>query len=306
MKEDVEQESRIGVHQHDEHHHDDVPQTNLMKPWSSGIWTVNASTTTAPEAETLMVICAIPEGGGAWIWSPLPYSNILSKEIDARCGKVRHITCSNASSSTVVEALVEWSQQYPNAQVLAPLGLADQYPDLPVVIDFILTDDPKREYAFVLDQVVVRGSYSNDDDVVFYHKPSKTVLFGNLLVPDSNQSWFASLSSPTNTTSTAPSEKVSLVTPYTKQLDYWWGGQRDLARVALDKILNNWKPQHLILSSGTTIRGNAKSIIEESLITWVPETKKEGVQAQQPVGEGMLQKQQLTTGLSYTNGKASA
>lgn len=76
------------------------------------IWTVASSVTHA-----VMVICALPEGGGAWIWSPLPYNDALSKEIDARCGKVRHITCPNSSSSRVIQSIVQWSQQYPSAQV---------------------------------------------------------------------------------------------------------------------------------------------------------------------------------------------
>ena len=94
-----------------------------------------------------------------------------------------------------------------------------------------------------------------------------------------------------------------------------------MTRVALDKILNEWKPKQIILSSSFVGRGDdsvsseitrddATLLLRDAFAKWIPEScdEKERQQRQQEisVGEGMLHTLQLTTGRMRDDEQASS
>ena len=237
---------------------------------------------------THTVVVGLRGGGGAWVWNPQgPLTEDLKVEIQARCGGVRHLMVPNKYH--VGRQLKEWSKAYPNAKVYAPPDFdLDQYiatheskdSDKGVLtFDFFLTEDPKRDYVLDIDQVIFRGS--STDEVVFFHRLSQTIIFGDLLQQrpkpstSNSSSWWKQMTEivapvPDGAPSSPPSEASEYFTPYTWQLSFWWKGEQELARKALNVILQKWKPTQVVIAQGDIIHGNAMETIQQ-VFSWVPE-----------------------------------
>jgi hypothetical protein len=71
----------------------------------------------------------------------------------------------------------DWAAAYPDAKVAAPAGLKRKRPELR--IDLELGDAADAGWAGVIDQVFVRGM-PKLDEVLFFHRPSRTVLVTDL------------------------------------------------------------------------------------------------------------------------------
>ena len=245
-----------------------------------------------------MVIVGLQGGGGAWVWNPqgIP-SKELQVELQARCGGVKHLLSPNKYH--VGKYLCDWSKAYPKAKVYAPPdydfeGEAAKHIDdgqaitshstkhlqnTPLTFDYILTEDPRREYVLDIDQVIFRGSRT--DEVVFFHRLSNTVLFCDLLqqvLPQENTSgasaWFSSILETANIPG-APQPPSSSTTqypymvPYTWQLSFWWKGEQELAGKAWKKIQNMWNPQQIVMSRGEIVKENAPQVLTQAF-EWVP------------------------------------
>jgi hypothetical protein len=227
-------------------------------------------------------------GGGAFVWNPqVSWTRELDIEIQARCGVVKHLVVPNKHYMT--PKLKEWSKANPQAKVYAPPS-ADLKDD-ELVFDFFLTDDPKRDYVLDMDQVVFRGS--STDEVVFFHRPSETVLFGDLMQQtqkhdrnDGNfSSWWSHLSqsifqivAPTaHDDSHSPpndqTQSAEYYTPYSWQLSFWWNGEQELARKALTVVLDKWKPSQIVLGGTNTIVSKYAIDALQQAFAWVPEYK---------------------------------
>jgi hypothetical protein len=270
--------------------------SNTLPSWKS----------TAPGTRHTVIV-GLQEGGGAWVWNPqgIP-SNELQVELQARCGGVKHIVSPNKYH--VGKYLLAWSKAYPRAKVYAPPdydfeGEAAKHQDdgqaitshstshlqnKPLTIDFLLTDDPKRDYVLDIDQAIFRGSRT--DEVVFFHRLSNTVLFCDLLqqVPSQENtsagaaaaSWFSSIVetvSPIVTIPGAPQPPITSSTimqypymvPYTWQLSFWWKGEQELAGNAWKKIQDKWNPQQIVMSRGAIVKENVPQVLTQAF-AWVP------------------------------------
>jgi hypothetical protein len=256
---------------------------------------------TAPGARHTVIV-GLQDAGGAWVWNPqgIP-SKELQVELQARCGGVKHLLSPNKYH--VGKYLWEWSKAYPKAKVYAPPdydfeGEAEKHPDdgqaitshstkhlqnKPLTIDFVLTDDPKRDYVLDIDQAIFRGSRT--DEVVFFHRLSNTVLFCDLLQqvsPGDNTSGAASwVSSFLETVSpianipgapqppTSSTMQYPYMVPYTWQLSFWWKGEQELAGKAWKKIQEKWNPQQIVMSRGKIVKENAPQVLTQAF-AWVP------------------------------------
>ena len=256
---------------------------------------------TAPGARH-MVIVGLQGGGGAWVWNPqgIP-SKELQVELQARCGGVKHLVSPNKYH--VGKYLLDWSKAYPKAKVYAPPdydfeGEAAKHADdgqaitshstkhlqnIPLTVDYILTENPRREYVLDIDQVIFRGSRT--DEVVFFHRLSNTVLFCDLLqqvLPQDNSSganaWLSSILetvAPIANMPGAPQPPSSstmqypYMVPYTWQLSFWWKGEQELAGKAFKKIQERWNPQQIVMSRGEIVKEDAPQVLTQSF-AWVP------------------------------------
>ncbi len=74
--------------------------------------------------------------------------------------------------------LPEWKEAFPQARLFTPPGLREKLPELQVFDE--LTDTAEPDWAEVVEQKVVRGSWFMSE-VVFFHKPSRTLILGDLI-----------------------------------------------------------------------------------------------------------------------------
>lgn len=122
-------------------------------------------------------------GGGLFVWSPVALTPGLREAID----DLGAVTCLVAPSRLHHLFLGEWKAAYPNAGLFAAPGLRARRPDL--AFDADLGDGPDADWTDVLDQVPVRGNLITTE-VVFFHRPSATVLVTDL-IQHFRPGWFA-------------------------------------------------------------------------------------------------------------------
>jgi hypothetical protein len=122
---------------------------------------------------TRMAVMKLP-GGGLFVWSPTALSEDLKHEVDA-LGPVGCIIAPNSLHHLSIPA---WKAAYPSAKLFAAPGLRKRRADIAFNGD--LGDAPAPEWAGCIDQVTVRGN-AITTEVVFFHRPSNTVLFTDLL-----------------------------------------------------------------------------------------------------------------------------
>lgn len=119
--------------------------------------------------------------GGLFVWSPIALSDALKEEVDA-LGAVKCIISPNRLHHL---SLGEWKSAYPQARLFASPGLRKRRGDL--AFDGDLGDVPDPEWAADVDQVPVHGSFLTE--VEFFHRPSRTAIFADLLQNFSSD-WF--------------------------------------------------------------------------------------------------------------------
>lgn len=298
--------------------------TNQMKPLGPSIWVVyeeeEEGSLNPNEAPSDVRRAAIDSkdkrqptvivglADGAWVWNPyVPWTKKLETEIQARCGSVRHLLVPNklhVSSSRIGE----WSRANPQAKVYAPPDF-EHDEDSDLVFDFILTDDPKRDYVLDIDQVIFRGS--NLDEAVFFHRASETILFGDLIQRRGSRHERMSMSSTwlqSLLETVAPVSETTLgeyCTPSSWRWSFWWQGEQELARKALDVVLNKWSPAQIVLgTSDVIIEEYATDMLERALGSWIPEA--EPYPTHIPVDKrdlGSFQRGRFSTGGGFDNEK---
>ena len=119
-----------------------------------------------------MTVVRLPDGG-LWVHSPVRFSPEVRAAVDG-LGPVRFLVAPNLMHHLAVQ---DWAAAYPDAKVAAPPGLKHKRPDLR--IDVELGDAADAGWAGVIDQVFVRGM-PKLDEVLFFHRPSRTVLVTDL------------------------------------------------------------------------------------------------------------------------------
>jgi hypothetical protein len=120
--------------------------------------------------------------GSLFIWSPIRLNDALKAAIEG-LGPVSQIVAPNGLHHL---SLPEWVAAFPRARVHAAPRLRKKRHDIAFHADLGDLADPA--WAGLLDQVVVCGNLITDE-VVFFHRPSRTALFTDLLqqFPDG---WF--------------------------------------------------------------------------------------------------------------------
>lgn len=146
-----------------------------LQPFGQDLWLVDG-----PHADvagfrypTRMAIIRLA-GGELLAWSPVGLSDGL-REALAGLGEVRHLVAPNSLHHLF---LGEWKAAYPRARLYAPPGLATKRADL--AFDLELGDAPPAAWADALDHVLVGGNRITTE-AVFFHRPSATVLFTDLI-----------------------------------------------------------------------------------------------------------------------------
>ena len=112
--------------------------------------------------------------GALWVWSPVKLTADLIAALDA-LGPVAHLVSPNKIHHLY---LPDWAARYPEAALWGPQSTIDKRRDL--TFRAPLTDSAPPEWAADLDQAWFRGS-PVIDEVVFYHRASRTVILADLI-----------------------------------------------------------------------------------------------------------------------------
>jgi hypothetical protein len=204
---------------------------------------------------TRMVLARL-SNGGLWIWSPIHLDPQLMREVEA-LGEPAHLVSPNKIHHLF---LAEWKSAYPGAKLWGLPAVARKRADL----DFngMLGDLPPGDWSREIDQVIFRGSLFMDE-AVFFHRSSRTAIFGDLIENFSAEfltntpgwrGWRGSIARLWRITEPfgmAPLEwRLSFV-------------RRRIAREALGKTLA-WDPAAVVMAHGTCVAADGRDFIRRS------------------------------------------
>ncbi|MGE0613729.1 MAG: DUF4336 domain-containing protein, partial [Hyphomicrobiales bacterium] len=151
-----------------------------------------------------------------------------------------------------------WSARWPDARLFAPPGLARKRPDLR--FDAELGDLPDPLWEAGIDQVVFRGSLAMEE-VVFFHRPSGTAIFGDLIqrFPESGVSgWKGAVMRLGGLTGKHGGTPLDWRATFLR---------RGPARAARERVLR-WNPDRLLIAHGSCARSGARDVIAGAL-RWI-------------------------------------
>jgi len=149
--------------------------TTLLTLFAPGIWIADGPTvaTAGFRYGTRMAVIRFQDGG-LFVWSPVALTDALRAEVDA-LGPVRFVVAPNSLHHLFI---ADWLAAWPGASAYAAPGLRAKRPD--VVFGCELGDAPVSAWEGHVEHVVVPGNLITTE-VVFFHRPSRTVLFTDLL-----------------------------------------------------------------------------------------------------------------------------
>ena len=126
------------------------------------------------EIGTRMTVCRLSTGD-LWLHSPINTDEELRQQLDS-LGKVQFIIAPNRQHHFFIRDMIA---AYPEALLFGSLDLPAKFPDLS--FDGILSDRPELGWSVDLDQVPIRGNIFHDE-VVFFHRRSKTMIVADLCI----------------------------------------------------------------------------------------------------------------------------
>ncbi len=192
--------------------------------------------------------------GAVWVWSPIALTNELAGAVET-IGPVGCIVSPNKLHHLF---LPEWKDRWPDARLYAPPGLARKKKQLHFAAE--LGDHPDGAWMSDIDQAVFSGSFALQE-VVFFHRPSCTAIFGDLIqrFPNGAAKGFKGLTM----------RLGGIVGPHGSTPRDWRLSflSRDAARAARRRVLE-WKPQQLLIAHGDCATTGATEIIATSL-SWI-------------------------------------
>ncbi|MGH7813718.1 MAG: DUF4336 domain-containing protein [Candidatus Binataceae bacterium] len=198
--------------------------------------------------------------GALWIWSPIPLADPLRAEL-AALGRPAHLVSPNKIHHLF---LGEWKKTFPNAKLWGLPSVIRKRPDLNFT--GALADDPPEEWRGEIDQTVFRGSPAMDE-VVFFHRASRTAIFADLIENFSME--FLRTTPGWKGWRTAVAKLWKITEPHGYAPLEWRLSfiRRAPARAALARVLG-WAPVNAVMAHGTIQRGNAVEFIRKSF-TWL-------------------------------------
>lgn len=202
---------------------------------------------------TRMAIVRLADGA-LMVWSPVALSGPLRDEVDA-IGPVRYLVSPNPLHHLF---LAQWKSAYPDARLFAPPGLRRKRMDLQ--FDGDLDDAPPPAWAAEVDQVVMRGSFAMTE-VVFFHRPSRTAIFGDLIEnfpADWFHGWRAKLA-----------RLDGIVAPHPGAPREWRLSfvRRQAARAALRRVLA-WPIEQVVMAHGEVVTRDGADFVRRAF-SWL-------------------------------------
>jgi len=202
---------------------------------------------------TRMAVVKLADGS-TWVWSPVALDPELASAVE-KIGPVRHIVLPNKIHHLFA---AEWTEQWPDARLYAPPGLAAKRTDLHFHAE--LGDDPAPEWTGQIDQTVFRGSFALEE-VVFFHRASATALVCDL-VQRHDPARARGIKGMVMRLDGLVGDRGS--TPREWRASFL---RRGPARAARARVLD-WKPERLLIAHGACAEKDATPILTRAL-SWI-------------------------------------
>lgn len=246
---------------------EEIPLLDTIQRFAPKVWIVEGTVINfyGFPYPTRMVAIQLSDGS-SWIWSPIAFTEDLASQIVNMVGPVKYIVSPNSFHWLFLK---EWQERFPDAKIFAPPGLAQR--SVVKDIDFYTTitnNDMQFDFSVDIDYIIFRGGAM--DEVVFHHKASKTVIFCDLIqrhFEDDQIGWKGWLMRVYGLVGPLGS------TPKDWTFMFWINGLLPKARQSLDIILNEWKPEGMIIAHGEVAPSGACVVIENCL-SWIPKEPK--------------------------------
>lgn len=223
------------------------------------LWIVDGSTVrffTLP-FPTRMTVIQLSDGS-LLIHSPIELTGKVREMVES-IGVPRYLVSPNKLHHLFLE---QWQSAYENALTFSAPGLQKKRPDL--IFHGELGDHPNPAWEQDVDQLLFKGSRVMTE-VVFFHRSSRTVIFGDLVENFDPQTltWLQRLLA-----------RFGGVLAPNGQTPWDWRQSflkpHDEARESLQKILS-WHPQAVVMCHGLPVYEHATPFIE-SAFAWLNET----------------------------------
>lgn len=223
----------------------------MLKPFGRELWIVDGPDVAIAgfHYPTRMAVIRLADGR-LFIWSPIRLTETLRAQVDA-LGPVQHIVAPNSLHHLF---LPEWASAYPAAKVYAPPGLRQKRKD--IAFDADIGHQPIPDWAGQIDHVLMQGNLITTE-VVFFHEPSGTVLFTDLLqqFPASSFSgWRALVAKLDLMTGPEPAVPRKFRVAFTN---------RRAARDSLAQIFV-WPAEKVLMAHGTPVTTDARAFLRRA------------------------------------------
>ena len=126
------------------------------------------------EMGTRMTVCRL-SSGELWIHSPIKPDEELRQQLDSM-GRVQFIIAPNRQHHFFIR---DFRDAYPEALLFGSPDLPQKFPD--ITFDGVLGERPEPGWREELDQVPIKGNIFHDE-VVFYHRQSRTLIVSDLCI----------------------------------------------------------------------------------------------------------------------------
>ncbi|MCA9530908.1 MAG: DUF4336 domain-containing protein [Myxococcales bacterium] len=206
---------------------------------------------------TRMAVAVLPSGA-LWVWSPIALTASLKAEVRA-LGEPRFLVEPNKLHHLALDA---WVEAFPAARLYAPPGLASKRDDLR--FDETLGTEAPAPWEGQIELVPIEGSFAMTE-VLFFHRPSRTCLVGDLVQrhdPEAMTAWRRWVMKADGLTGPEGS------TPREWRLTFT---DRAKARAALERALA-WAPERLLIAHGACAEKAGADVLRRSLSWLRPST----------------------------------
>lgn len=229
---------------------------SALQPFGAEIWLADGPQADVAGFRYPTRMAVIRLAGGLLVWSPVGLTDGLRAEL-AGLGEVRWLVAPNSLHHLFLEP---WQGAYPAAKLHAAPGLAARRPDL--VIDDELADGSPPEWADDLDLVLMQGNRITTE-AVFFHRPSATALFTDLLQqfpPGWFRGWRALVARLDLMTEPEPAVPRKFRIAFT---------DRQAARAALARIVD-WPTDKVVMAHGRPVERDGQAFIARAF-RWLVE-----------------------------------
>jgi hypothetical protein len=223
----------------------------LLREFGAHLWLIEGPVVRAYGIPfpTRMAVVRLASGG-LWLWSPVRLSGEVERAIRS-LGEPLYAVEPNQLHHL---ALAEWVAAWPSLRLYAPPGLAKKRPDLRFIAELSAESPP--EWRDEIDQVPVPGN-SFMTEVIFFHRPSRTCLTGDLIQKHAEGDknvwlrWFLKLSGVLGENGGTPLD------------GRWTFFRRAPAREAIERVLA-WAPERLVIAHGACSSANGADVMRRA------------------------------------------